>query len=138
MKQVNVNIPELGVYYKFPPLTCYEFFLLSKQPMKSIIRIGKKSCIARLQYEELTNIRHVRGTYAPNHLVNIADVPKGTTFKEGRVLYGFPTLLIAEGIFESDFIQAEDSKGKKILIQMPRIDIYQSLQELNNLPSAPQ
>jgi CRISPR type I-D-associated protein Csc1 len=137
MEQVTVNIPVSGVYYKFPPLTYYEFFLLSKQPMKGLIRIGKKSCIARLQYEELINIFHIRGTHAPNHLVNIADIPKGTVFKEGRFLYGFPTPLIAEGMFDSDFIQAEDSKGKRLLIQMPNIDLYQSLQELNNLPSVP-
>jgi len=135
MEKVDVNIPESGIYYKFPPLTYYEFFLLSKKPMKRLIRIGKKFCIAGLQYEELVNISRIKGTYSPNHIVNPTDMPKGTIFRSGRFLYGFPTRLIAEGVFESDFMRAEDSKGKKLLIQMPNTDLYQSLQELNDLPS---
>jgi CRISPR type I-D-associated protein Csc1 len=134
MEKTTVNVPASSSYYKFPPLTCYEFFLLSNEPMKSIIRIGKKFTIARLTYEELSQPRRVHDTRNPDHLVNLRDIRNVAKFRSGRILYGFPSPLVADAQFESDYIQAEDNKKRMVLIQIPNTDFYKSLKGLEDLP----
>lgn len=134
MEKTTVNLPASSSYYKFSPLTCYEFFLLSNEPMKSLIRIGKKFSIARLTYEELSEAVRIHDTRNPDHLVNLRDVRNVAKFRSGRILYGFPTPLVADAQFESDFIQAEDSKKRTVSIQLPNTDFYRSLKGLEDLP----
>jgi hypothetical protein len=52
-EQGTINIPINGSYYKFRPLTSFEFYILSERRPKRIIRIRKKFSMQNFDYEKL-------------------------------------------------------------------------------------
>jgi len=133
ISKVQTNIPAQSSYYKFPPLTCYEFYLISKEKPKSLIRIGKKFVPARLQVQKLKKCSLKNGRYSPDHLVNIADLPSDAKIQEYTMMFGFPTPLMAHVVVESEFIEAYDDYGRRITVQAPNREIYKALPDLNLL-----
>ncbi|MEM2930787.1 MAG: hypothetical protein QW797_08030 [Thermoproteota archaeon] len=133
MGKVQTNIPAQSSYYKFPPLTCYEFYLISKEEPKNLIRIGKKFIPARLQVQKLKKCLLRNGRHSPCHLVNMADLPSGAKIQECTIMFGFPTPLMAHVVVESEFIEACDNCGQRITVQTPNREIYKSLPDLNIL-----
>jgi CRISPR type I-D-associated protein Csc1 len=134
MEQVTINIPLISSYYKFPPLTNYEFYLLSPHEPKGLIRIGKKLSPARLKVTKLDNftIRHEKYKHRPDHFVNMSDIPKGTKFLEGTIMYGFPTPLVANAVLESDYYIEVSQNNETNTIQLPSVDRYPTISNLVN------
>lgn len=129
MEKVTINIPLSSSYYKFRPLTNYEFFLLSTHEPKGLIRTGKKFSIARLQAQRLNDFVIKHGKHRPSHFVNLSDMPKGAHLLEGTLMYGFPTPLITDALIESDYIEVSQDE-RTYRIQIPATELYPAVANL--------
>jgi CRISPR type I-D-associated protein Csc1 len=124
-QSATTNIPINSSYYKFRPLTSYEFYILSEYQPKRLIRIGKKFSIAELQLQGIDSFSKKHGRHSPDHFVNVSDIPQGSRFLEGTFIHGFPTPLVTDAIIESDYMEIEDSKRT---IQLPNTKLYPVLE----------
>lgn len=119
------NIPINGSYYKFRPLTSYEFYILSECQPKRLIRIGKKFSIAELQLQRIHKFSKKHGRHWPDHFVNVSDIPQGSRFLEGTFMHGFPTPLVSDALIESHHLEIE---GSNKTIQLPNTKLYPVLE----------
>lgn len=129
MEKGTTNIPISGSYYKFKPLTSFEFYILSEYQPRRLIRIGKKLSIAELRARRIDRFSVKRRKHRPDHLVNVSDVPQGARILEGTLMYGFPTPLISGALIESNHIEIEDSDKT---IQLPNPKLYPFLTNFVN------
>ena len=77
-KGVDYYTPDFGVYYKLPPGTSFNFYLVSldEKPIRRLIRLGKKDCLCSLEYKELKNIEYQETIDRPvkiSHPINPID-----------------------------------------------------------------
>jgi len=130
--------PKFGTYTKQPPLSTFQFYTIGMGP--SIIRIGKKDAIARIDYEELEVFRTIRISELTDpllihHPVNPLDLPSGVNprftkmylMKPSRLLLGVE--LTATNVDNKTIAvaKARDRLGNIIHIAIPNIRLYSSL-----------
>jgi len=121
MEQKGVVIPKLGFYMKYPPLTTFEFFILTRRNVRlpKVIRIGKKFPPARVYYEEL-QFEFKSGKFRPHHPVNILDLPKERTrILRGLFISMIPAPLLVDCLLEGKYIKARDKEGHNYNIAVP-------------------
>jgi hypothetical protein len=130
--------PKFGTYTKQPPLSTFQFYTIGMGP--SIIRIGKKDAIARIDYEELEVFKTIRISELTNpllihHPVNPLDLPSGVNprftmmylMKPSRLLLGVELTATSVDNKTIAVAKARDRAGNIIHIAIPNIRLYSSL-----------
>jgi len=118
----NVNLPAMGKYLKFKPLTPFKCYTFGKRG-PSIIRLGKKLVPVRVQYNEV-NLTRNNGEFSPSHPVNILELPKDTKILDGKVIYMPPWPLLIDGKLKGSYLT---NKDKNIFIAEPDWSLYKSV-----------
>ncbi len=119
-----LNIPSIGRYSMVPPLsTTFIFYLLTKEKflMKPIVRIGKKSLPFKLEYSPLKiskTVEDPEGFIKSSCIVNVLDLLKTDTIRQGILIYMPPTPLLVDAEIKTPHIVAEKN-GETIFIPIP-------------------
>ena len=128
MEEKKLTLPKRGYYMKYPPLTTFEFFILTGHEVNlpTLIRVGKKYSPARVYYEKLEfSISH--GKFRPSHPVNVLDLPGGMAkVLEGRFVLITPVPLLVDCQIEGQYIRANNGK-RTYYIAMPDKRLYPSV-----------
>ncbi len=118
MTQEPVNIPKVGAYHKYPPLTTFYFYVVGDY-VPSVVRIGKKGGQARVVTYPLDNVRLERGVFRPSCPVTIIDLPGDTVIRHGSLLTVPPTPLLLNAELDGEYLEGTDTKGQKHRIPVP-------------------
>lgn len=122
MEQIKYNFPNLGKYYKLPPLSTFICLTIGKSP-PTLVRLGKKYITCRLHSVPLTNIKITSGTFSPSHPVNLNELSPDTQVLEGALVYLDPASLIINGRFKGKYLIGEH-EGTQYTIAAPHSEIY--------------
>ncbi|MEM2900680.1 MAG: type I-D CRISPR-associated protein Cas5/Csc1 [Thermoplasmata archaeon] len=118
----NVNLPAMGKYLKFKPLTPFKCYVFGgKGP--AIIRLGKKLTPVRVLYKEIL-LKKENGKFSPSHPVNILELPKTTKIIDGKIIYMPPWPLLIDGKLDGNYLINEETKT---IIAEPDWNLYTSV-----------
>ena len=124
METEKINIPKIGAYYRYTPLTTFKFYIMGgKGP--SVIRIGKKYIQARLKYMSLQCIRK-HGTYRCSHPVSFKDLTE-SKLVSGSVVPALPYPIILNPVIEGEYLECKDLYASTHYILVPPRSLYESL-----------
>ena len=118
MQPDRLNIPKVGAYYKFPPLSSFYFYTVGGS-VPSVFRIGKKYSTARLNVIALES-EEKKGMFQPTCPVNVSDLPKETKIRKGSILTIPPTPLLIASELEGSYLECRDPTGIIHLIPRPK------------------
>ncbi|MBD3190844.1 MAG: type I-D CRISPR-associated protein Cas5/Csc1 [Candidatus Heimdallarchaeota archaeon] len=109
----NYYSPDFGVYYKLPPDTCFQFFLLSldDDPPRRLIRLGKKDCLCSLDVTELQLLSVKEATEQPvtiSHPINPVDVV-GEIVAYEQLIFIPPTPIICGPSIKGKYLLTKDA-----------------------------
>lgn len=124
-KGVDFYTPDFGVYYKLPPGSKFNFYLINleeKQAQRRLIRLGKKSCLCSIEYTKLQNIqeRETKDTTVKiSHPVNPIDL-EGKIKSYDQIIFIPPSPIVIGANITGKYFQAQDHKGNKHTIAFSR------------------
>lgn len=125
MEKEGINIPKIGAYYRYTPLTTFRFYVLGgKGP--SVIRIGKKYIPARVSYHKLSYVKK-KGVFRCSHPVSVQDLKNGRLLS-GVPLPALPYPIIEDAIIEGEYLECKGERGDRHFILLPPREVYESLQ----------
>jgi len=125
MEKIRFNFPNLGKYYKLPPLSTFISFSVGARP-PSLVRLGKKLIPCRIHSFSLENIQVGDGIFSPNHPINLSELPPETIVRGGTPLYMQPTSLLLNGELKGKYIIGEID-GLKCTIVFPNPKRYPTI-----------
>ncbi|MEM4735754.1 MAG: hypothetical protein QXS20_08590 [Candidatus Thorarchaeota archaeon] len=125
MTQDNINLPKLGAYYRYPPLTMLYFYAIGG-PIPSIIRVGKKFIPARLSAYPLEATRR-EGVFHPTCPVNVVDLPENTSIRSGSLLTIPPAPVLVAAELDGPYLECRDTQGLAHKIPLPKADVYRAV-----------
>lgn len=125
MEKEGINVPKIGAYYKYTPLTTFKFYVLGGRG-PSVIRIGKKYVPARVSYRELSYVKK-RGVFRCSHPVSLQDL-KNSKLLSGIPLPALPYPIIEDAVIEGEYLECKGDRGECHLILLPPKEVYESLQ----------
>lgn len=128
MKPLQYNFPNLGCYYKIPPLSTFICFTIGKKP-PNFIRLGKKFVPCRVHSLLIKNIKLIDGTFYPYHPINLSELSSESQIIEGLLVYLQPTSILVDGKLKGKFIKGEIN-GFECIISIPNISLYPSVFQL--------
>jgi hypothetical protein len=117
MKRDGLNIPKVGAYFKYPPLTTFYCYTLGKHP-PNVCRLGKKLAPIRVSAFPLTS-NEKSGKFRPTCPVNVIDLPETTNILEGSLLTVPPAPLLTNSQLEGEYLEATDEFGIHHIIPKP-------------------
>lgn len=124
METEKINIPKIGAYYRFTPLTTFVFYTVGGRG-PSIIRIGKKYVQARVKYTPLHCTRK-RGKYECSHPISLQDLVESKLIS-GAVIPAIPYPIILNPVVEGEYLECRDPKGNIHRILAPPRSLYESV-----------
>lgn len=124
MEKEKVNIPKIGAYYRFAPLTSFTFYTVGGMG-PAVIRIGKKYVQARVRYTPLKCSRK-KGISELSHPVPSKDLA-GTRLVRGIVVPTLPYPLILQPVIEGEYFECTDPRGDTHRVLVPPRNLYESV-----------
>ncbi|NWF94511.1 MAG: type I-D CRISPR-associated protein Cas5/Csc1 [Candidatus Thorarchaeota archaeon] len=125
MEQDSLNIPKVGAYYRYPPLTTYYFYSVGGD-LPRLVRIGKKYIPARISTTEL-EVEERTGVFQPTCPVTVADLPDDTMIRSGSLLTVPPSPVLIGAELEGRYLECKDPEGLIHRLPAPKTDIYRSV-----------
>ncbi|MHA1876623.1 MAG: type I-D CRISPR-associated protein Cas5/Csc1 [Promethearchaeota archaeon] len=116
--------PNFGFYYKLPPGTTFQFYLVSldNQVPRRIIRLGKKDCLCTIDCSELSIIdvkSNSEKAIKMSHPINPVDL-EGTIHSYEKIDFIPPSPIVSGSSIIGPYIVARDAQNKKHYIAITK------------------
>jgi len=132
------SYPKFGAYFKYPPLSTFTFYTIGSGP--SVVRVGKKEAIARIEYQPLEVVKALTSKELTeptsiSHPVNWLDLPPSVQPRFTTMYIMKPTRLMTEVTLSFNgingdipaVVKARDAVGNLHWIALPNTELYRSI-----------
>ncbi len=123
MAQDSLNLPKVGVYYKYHTLSTLYFYTIGRKTVPHVFRLGKKYTVMRAKYFPLST-KEKNGVFRATCPVSVADLPTATQIRQGSLLLMPPRPLLLNAELEGDFIEGTDDCGFIHRLPKPNTELY--------------
>ena len=124
METEKINIPKIGAYYRFTPLTSFTFYTVGGVG-PSVIRIGKKYVQARVRYTPLKCVKK-KGRCEVSHPISSQDLAEAKLIS-GTVIPTLPYPIILNPTIEGEYFECTGPGGEKHRVLAPPRSLYESI-----------